>query len=263
MQDMNDDYANGAYIPGAADYPLVWSKAAAAFRERLGPRAQLAISYGPSNRMAYDHFLPDGPVKGIMIFVHGGFWLKFDKSYWSHLAEGALANGWSVVMPSYDLCPDVRIAGITQQISQAIMKIAKGNTDPISLVWHSAGGHLVARMLAPGMLPSCIQARFTHVLPISPVANLEPLLKTSMNNEFGMDNMMAQAESPLHQPASRVPTTVWVGANERPAFLDQASWLVKAWSCNHVISKNAHHFNVIEALSDPGSKMIECLTTVS
>ena len=38
--------------------------------------------------------------------------------------------------------------------------------------------------------------------PISPVANLEPLLKTSMNNEFGMDDMMAQAESPLHQPGA-------------------------------------------------------------
>ena len=41
MQDMNDDYANGAYIPGAADYPLVWSKAAAAFRERLGPASSV------------------------------------------------------------------------------------------------------------------------------------------------------------------------------------------------------------------------------
>jgi hypothetical protein len=26
------------------------------------------------------------------MFVHGGYWLKFDKSSWSHLVEGARAK---------------------------------------------------------------------------------------------------------------------------------------------------------------------------
>jgi len=262
MPDMDDAYANGAYIDGAADYPPRWAAAAEAFRDSLDARARLGLSYGPSDRMALDHFMPEGEAQGTLIFVHGGYWLKFDRSYWSHLAAGALARGWCVAMPSYDLCPSVRIAGITQQIAQAVMAVAEGSTGPISLAGHSAGGHLVSRMLAPGMLPASVTGRLVHVMPISPVSDLEPLLQTVMNAEFGMDAAMARSESPLHQPAPEVPVTVWAGADERPAFLDQARWLAKAWACDHVVTDGEHHFNVIDALADPGSDMIRRLTTV-
>ncbi|WP_147110140.1 alpha/beta hydrolase [Tateyamaria sp. syn59] len=261
MPDMDDAYANGAYIDGAADYPPRWAEQAEAFRKALGPRARLGLSYGPSERMALDHFLPEGEAKGTLIFVHGGYWLKFDRSYWSHLAAGALAQGWSVTMPSYDLCPNVRIAGITQQIAQAVMAVADGSMGPISLAGHSAGGHLVSRMLAPGMLPASVISRLTHVMSISPVSDLEPLLETVMNAEFGMDTAMARAESPVHQPKPDVRVTVWVGADERPVFLDQARWLAEAWGAEHVITKGEHHFNVIDALADPDSDMIRRLTT--
>lgn len=186
------------------------------FGTALGARAHLNLSYGPSDRMALDHFMPEGEAKGTLIFVHGGYWLKFDRSYWSHLAAGALARGWCVAMPSYDLCPTVRIAGITQQIAQAVMAVSEGSMGPISLAGHSAGGHLVARMLAPGMLPASVLTRLTHVMPISPVSDLEPLLQTAMNADFGMDAAMARAESPMRQPKPETPVTVWVGADERP-----------------------------------------------
>ncbi|WP_299702294.1 alpha/beta hydrolase [uncultured Tateyamaria sp.] len=261
MPDMDDAYANGAYIDGAADYPPRWAEAAQAFRDGLGTRAHLNLSYGPSDRMALDHFMPEGEAKGTLIFVHGGYWLKFDRSYWSHLATGALAHGWCVAMPSYDLCPTVRIAGITQQIAQAVMAVAEGSMGPISLAGHSAGGHLVARMLAPGMLPASVLSRLTHVMPISPVSDLEPLLETSMNADFGMDVGMARAESPMRQPKPDTPVTVWVGADERPVFLDQARWLAKAWGADHVVTKGEHHFNVIDALANPDSDMIQRLTT--
>lgn len=261
MTDMDDAYANGPYIEGAETYPPTWAAAAEAFRAGLGQRARLGVSYGPSERMAYDHFQPEGDTKGTMIFVHGGYWLKFDRGFWSHFAAGALARGWAVAMPSYDLCPSVRIAGITQQIAQAVIQIAGESDGPISLAGHSAGGHLVARMLAPGMLPAALRARIAHVMPISPVADLSPLLSTLMNNEFGMDEGMARAESPVLQPAPDVPVTVWVGSDERPVFLDQARWLAEAWGCDHVVTTGEHHFNVIDALCDPGSDMIRRLTT--
>lgn len=262
MPDMDDAYANGAYIDGAEAYPPRWAAEAEAFRASLGSRAQLGQSYGPSERMAYDHFLPEGSPRGTLIFVHGGYWLKFDRSYWSHLAAGALAQGWAVAMPSYDLCPTVRIAGITQQIAQAVMMIAAETSGPLSLAGHSAGGHLVARMLAPGMLPAHVRDRFTHVVPISPISDLEPLLRTKMNADFGMDAAMARAESPVHQPKPDVPVTVWVGANERPVFLDQARWLAEAWQAEHVVTEDEHHFNVIDALADPNSDLVHRLTRV-
>jgi acetyl esterase/lipase len=261
MTDLDDAYANVPYIDGGDAYPQRWLDMATTFRVGLGDRARLGLSYGPSERMALDHFMPEGAARGTLIFVHGGYWLKFDRTYWSHLAAGALARGWAVSMPSYDLCPAVRIPGITQQIAQAVTAIASASSGPISLAGHSAGGHLAARMLAPGMLRECIVKRVVHVAPISPVADLEPLLRTSMNVDFGMDSAMARAESPVHQPAPAVPVTVLVGGAERPAFHDQAAALAQAWGCDHVITPDQHHFNVIEALADPDSDLIRRLTT--
>lgn len=44
---LDDAYANGAYIAGAADYPPRWQTQAAAFRAGLGDRARLDLRYGP------------------------------------------------------------------------------------------------------------------------------------------------------------------------------------------------------------------------
>ena len=246
--DFDDAYANAAYIPDAAAYPERWRQNAADFRSEMvsAGRAELDISYGKSTRSCFDLFLPERAVQGLLMFVHGGYWLKFDKSYWSHLAAGPVSQGWAVALPSYDLCPEVRIAEITQQTTQAVACAAQRSAGPLVLSGHSAGGHLVARMLAPGMLSDVLISRLRRVVPISPVSDLRPLLQTAMNTDFQMDAAEAAAESPVLQNAPTVPVTVWVGAEERPAFLDQARWLAKAWGVAHVEAAGLHHFNVIE-----------------
>lgn len=261
VTDLDAAYANAEFIPEGARYPAQWSAAASAYRAAriAAGQARLGISYGLSERQAFDLFLPDGPPEGLMIFVHGGFWRITDRAVWSHLAEGARASGWAVALPSYDLCPAVRIADITEQITAAIARIAQEVAGPIVLAGHSAGGHLVARMCAPDRLPDAVNARLSHVMPISPLSDLRPLLRTSMNKDFQMDEAAAWAESPLAQPVPEVPVTVWVGGDERPAFLDQARWLAQHWGCAQVVTPDEHHFNVIAPLVDPASAMVRTL----
>ncbi|SHI47212.1 Acetyl esterase/lipase [Shimia gijangensis] len=255
---LDDDYANGAYIKGADSYPPKWQAMAESFRAKHLTHGDLA--YGDSPRQVMDVFLPDGESRGLFVFVHGGYWKALDKSYWSHLAAGMLARGWSVAMPSYDLCPDVQIADITRQIAQAITKAAHQVAGPIILAGHSAGGHLVARMACAGVLPDDVVRRLQHVMPISPVSDLRPLLETSMNETFGLDMAGAVAESPaLCTDFHDIPITSWVGSDERPAFLDQARWLAEAWGCGHVVDQGLHHFDVIDALANTNSAMVRCL----
>lgn len=260
MPDLSDAYSVSAHIPDGDDYASRWIADAAAFREQVGVKAILGVSYGPSERMAYDLFLPEQSARGTLIFVHGGYWRETDRSVWSHFAAGALARDWAVAMPSYDLCPAIMIAGITQQIAQAVITVAGRFQGPLSLAGHSAGGHLVARMLAPGMLPEAVRRRLVHVVPISPLSDLEPLIRTDMNADFGLDDMMARSESPRYQPAPDVPVTVWVGADERPVFVDQAHWLSDAWRCECVVTAGEHHFNVLDALRNPQSVLVHRLT---
>ena len=260
--ELDDAYANAAHIPGAADYPPRWAQKAQSFRDRLSTegRAMLDQPYGDSARQMFDLFQPEGAARGLCIFVHGGYWLRFDKSWWSHLATGALEHGWAVALPSYDLCPEVRIEDITRQIARAIPVIAALVPGPIALTGHSAGGHLVARMLEPGLLPPDVAARLHRVVPISPVADLRPLLQTSMNAQFALSPEDAAAESPvLMTERLDVPVITWVGAEERPAFLDQNRWLAKAWGIPERIAPGKHHFDVIDALEDPDSLMLDDL----
>lgn len=255
--DLDDAYANRPYIEGADAFPPRWEAEAKRFRDSLGERAKLDIAYGPSDRNRLDLFLPEGPIKGLIVFVHGGYWLWFDKNSWSHLAAGALARGWAVAMPSYDLCPDVSITEISRQVATAVAQSAKEVAGPISLAGHSAGGHLVARMLDKDLLPADVAVRLRNVVSISPVSDLRPLLRTSMNENFKLDNAAAAAESPvLMQNRYDAKVTVWVGGDERPSFLDQARWLAEAWDCDHVIAPAKHHFDVIDALCDADSDMV-------
>ncbi|WP_412071525.1 alpha/beta hydrolase [Roseobacter sp.] len=166
MMPLDITYANAAYIVRTETYPPKWDAAAAAFASGLG-RTQVGVSYGGSDRQVFDFFNTSEAPKGTMIFVHGGYWKAFDRSSWSHLAAGPLAAGWSVAMPSYDLCPDVRISEITQQIAQAVQVIAARTEGPLALAGHSAGGHLVARMLDPAVLSEAVRDRIVRVAPIS------------------------------------------------------------------------------------------------
>lgn len=260
--DYDDAYANGPYIPGADEYPERWLEAARnwAFIQGAAGRYRSGLPYGVSERQRFDLFYPEGPVKGLVVFVHGGYWLKFDRSYWFHLSQGPLAHGWAVAMPSYDLCPDVRISDITRQIASAINVCAAMIDGPVILTGHSAGGHLVARMLEPDMLDPAVATRLQRVMPISPVSDLRPLMHTSMNAELSLDAAEAEAESPalMHRRIT-APVTVWVGADERPVFLDQARWLAEAWEADHVIDPGKHHFDVIDGLIDPDSRMTQTL----
>jgi len=259
--ELDDAYANAPYIRDSDTFADRLTAASSAFLTTIGDRAKLGLSYGDSERQAFDLFLPEQTVKGAVIFIHGGFWRLFHRTYFSHLAAGPLARGWAVAMPSYDLCPAVRICQITRQIAAAVQAIAARIDGPISITGHSAGGHLAARMLDRALIPDPIAGRLRHVLPISPLSDLRPLRRTVMNADFHMLEAEAIAESPLLMHNRHdVPVTVWVGGDERPAFLDQARWLAQGWAAGHVVAPGKHHFDVIDPLTDPDSEMVRLLT---
>lgn len=256
------DYDNSAAVPEIGRLEIEWAERARAFREALGERARLGLPYGVTERERADLFLPDAAPLGLTIFVHGGYWRSRHRHEWSHFAGGALCRGDAVALPSYTLAPEARVSRITLQIARAVARLAEEvPSGPIRLVGHSAGGHLVARMLlADAMLPAAVAERLSHVMPISPVSDLRPLVELSVNDDLQLTPAEAIAESPvLHQRAHQVPTTVVVGGAELPAFLDQAHALSTAWQAPLVVAEGRHHFDVIDDLLDPESVLVHHL----
>ncbi|WP_119167689.1 alpha/beta hydrolase [Algihabitans albus] len=253
-RDWDDAFANMAHVPGSAQLPSKWAARAAAYRES-GLRIEQDVPYGDHPRERFDIVWPDSTPKGLAVFVHGGYWMRLDRSYWTDLAEGARACGWAVCLPSYTLAPEVRISQMTRQIGKAVTAAAARVAGPLRLAGHSAGGHLVSRMICTDTpLAGDLVGRIDHTLSISGLHDLRPLLHTEMNKTLHLDLAEAAAESAvLHRPAGNRRLTAWVGGGERPEFIRQAQIIAQIWEgldadTNCIVEGLHNHFTVIEGL---------------
>lgn len=261
-QDWDSAYDNTASVPGSDAQPAIWTERAAAYRTS-GVRVT-ELSYGSHARECMDIVWPDQEPRGLALFVHGGYWMRLDKSYWTHLAEGARAQGWAVCLPSYTLTPEVRIQQITQQIGVAVSTAAAHIAGPIRLAGHSAGGHLVSRMICDDSpLALDVLERIEHTLPISGLHDLRPLLKTVMNDTLQLDMNEASAESAaLRRPQGQPCVTTWVGGDELPEFTRQSQLFAQIWTgleadIRCVVDGAHNHFTVIDELHDTHSAITQ------
>ncbi|TPK58076.1 MULTISPECIES: alpha/beta hydrolase [unclassified Mesorhizobium] len=272
IADWDNAYANGANIAGSDRWPAAWVEPAQAFRDALAAkgRAQLDIAYGDRPRNRLDLFLPAGAPKGLVVFIHGGYWLESDKDSWSHLARGSVDSGFAVAMPSYTLCPAIRIAGISHEIGAAIGKAAAMVGGPLMLTGHSAGGHLASRMATTSTpLAAGVARRVRHVVSISGLHDLRPLMRTGMNAALKIDEAEALTESPaLLRPMDGARVTCWAGGGERSEFLRQNALLANIWTglgaiTSAVVEPDRHHYDIVEGLADPAHPLTRVLLAES
>lgn len=268
IEDWDNAYTNGANIAGGDRWPDAWVGPAKAYREErvAAGKAELGLAYGDRPRNRFDLFLPEAELKGLVIFVHGGYWMRFDQTAWSHLAKGPLAHGYAVAMPTYTLCPENRIAGITAEVGAAVEKIAGIVSGPIHLAGHSAGGHLATRIVSANTpLSEAVRSRIRNVVSISGLHDLRALMRTGMNETLKIDAAEAAAESPVFlDPLEHVRVTCWVGGGERSEFIRQSKLLANAWigvggATAYVEEPDRHHFNIIDGLADPAHPLTRTL----
>jgi arylformamidase len=259
--DYEAEYNNRARVPEHPCLIAGWARDAQAWRES-GQKLFHTISYGPGARNTIDVF-PSRNQGDIVVFIHGGYWQALDGSFFSHLAAGLNAHGVSVAIPSYDLCPQVSIENIIAQMRMAARALARPGRRLV-VSGHSAGGHLAACLMAtdwrsidPALPEDLVKAAYT----ISGLFDLGPLLKTSVNNELGLDEAAARQASPLFWPMpSHGSLDAVVGGDESAEYFRQSRTIVDAWGragfeTGFAEVPGANHFTAIAPLADPNSLM--------
>lgn len=258
ISDWDNAYANSMHIVGGDKWGDIWQLRSAAFREQALKKnsACIDIAYADNPRNRYDLFLPETAARGLVVFIHGGFWTETDKSYWSYLAQGSTELGYAVAMPSYSLCPDIRISGIANEVAQFMHHVAAKIDGPIYLAGHSAGGQLASRMVTDSSpLDQDILWRIKHVMSISGLHDLRPLMRMQLNTQLRIDETEANIESPaLLYPNKNTRLTCYAGSQERPEFIRQSKILAGMWlglgaTTTTIIEPDKHHFNIVDGLS--------------
>ncbi len=259
---MEREYNNRAKVPDPLAIIDGWARDAAAFRA-AHPHAELGLSYGSGDRQAMDIFWPsaarDAP---LAMFLHGGYWQATGRAWYSHLAAGLVANGVAVAMPSYDLCPVVTLAELTEQVREAAALLYRRHGRRMVAFGHSAGGHLTAMLMAtdwPARHRSLPPGMIAAGLPISGLFDLAPLVATTINGALRLDAAEARRQSPLFLPSPGLPLHAVVGGQEGAEYERQSRSIADAWGGTWESVPGANHFTVIAPLARLDSAMVRWL----
>jgi arylformamidase len=255
------EYNARAAVPEHKDFFVRWASRSVMAREKLSHYADLA--YGPGDLHTLD-FFPCAEPRGLLIFIHGGYWRSLDKSDFSFVAEPFVSRQIAVATINYSLCPAVAIPTIVEECAQAVTWLDKATSrfglagKPFVIAGHSAGGHLAAMLHTLDWAKRGIDpGRIKGLAAVSGLFDLEPLLHTTMNEDIRLDAASQRAMSPIHlAPSLGVPLLLFCGALESGEFQRQSHLLHAAWPshCGEPVTvPGCHHFSIVDHFADFGS----------
>ncbi len=246
-----------------------WISASESARATLN--CKLDIRYAEGEKQKLDVFVCAEKNAPTLIYFHGGYWQRGDKSIYSFLAAPYNKAGINVVVAGYDLCPAVTLTQISRQAREAVAAVWQRadelqiNRNAITVMGHSAGGHITEMMMATrwsdyasGLPDDLLKAG----IPISPLSLLEPVRRTvGLNTGIRMDEAEAESQSPMinHPPVTNAPQLVVVGGAETAEFHRQSQMYYEAFRNNErkmemYIVPDVDHFDELNVLSNPDSQ---------
>lgn len=228
------------------------------------------IEYGPRKRNTLDFFPARGNGAGLVLYIHGGYWQRGDKSVYSFLAEPLVRRGFSVAVMNYQMCPDVRMREIAPQARLAVAWLWRHalelgvSRDNFNVMGHSAGGHLTVEMMftdwtrvGDGLPRDLLHAG----VAVSGIYDFEPILYCSENDGLRLDADEARAVSPIYrEPATDAPQLIAYGMNEPPDMRRQSTDFVAKFQSRSarmesLAAPGADHFDTVSVLGDETSEL--------
>ena len=225
------------------------------------------VAYSDLPREVLDIYPSSQPRSKILVFIHGGYWQRFDKSSFHFVAGAFQSYNITTVLLNYPLAPVVSMDQIISSCKKAVhwllsnIFLFNGNADEIYVAGHSAGAHLAAMLMASDWQHDNHNSGadvFKGACMISGLFNLIPVQLSEVNQGLHMDAETALRNSPVRfKPEVQCPILLGVGDEETKEFKDQSKELYTCWKDNIAIQffqiPGLNHFSILEALCDPTS----------
>lgn len=262
MSDAEFQYLTGQARPG---FPALFEEFERRSADAVRSGAcELDLRYGTAERCTFDFFDAGPAARGVLIYLHAGYWQWRDKAGFRFIAPALVRRGLHVAMVNYPLCPTVSLADLTETVRTAVPAVL-GRVDaalPLVAMGHSAGGHLAMEMaLTDWTARGLPMATVAGVIALSGLYDLAPLAQTSLNENLRLDAQSAAAASPLYRAApGGPPLLLAAGADETPAMREQSRRMHEVWlamgnpSVLHYES-GADHFSLLQRLVAPRSAL--------
>lgn len=271
------NFATEAEINAEYDPGMISDRVQAIDRfERMSEAATKQITnwyscqFGPTEAEYVDVFpssIPNGPVH---IFIHGGYWRAMSTREFAFVAQVLVQKGITVVLTNYGLCPTIRLSDIVDQTRRAVSWVAhnalKLNIDSgrLSLSGHSAGGHLVAMMLATdwsdyGLPRDLIKGSIS----LSGLFDLRPFPHSWLQPTLALSAAEVEDNSPLFLPVcTKAKVTLLYGELEQSEFARQSLAYSEHLTSNNVTVdclaiEKADHFTELDLFVQEESDMVK------
>ena len=267
QEELDAQYDLNAMLPeAAARYEAFCWRESENVRAALDHR--LDVPFGPTIAEHVDVY-PAGEKAPVLVYVHGGFWCLRTSKEFGFVARGPVSRGVATVVTNYDLCPRVTIDEIVRQTRAAVAWAHKntasfgGDPDRIHVAGHSAGGHLVAMLLATDWegeygLPGNVIKGATA---ISGLYDLAPFPYTFLQPKLQLGYDQIHRNSPiLHIPDASPPLLVAYGDDETDEFKRQSEehldeWRARGLRGERLILQGKNHYEVIDGFLDAESPL--------
>jgi arylformamidase len=254
-------------VPDFAQIAQRWNAESAQARAMLD--CYLDVPYGSNDTETMDVFRSQGPSRGTLMFIHGGYWRAQDKADYSFLAPALTRAGITLAIPNYALCPTVEVRDIVMQMVQACAWLYRNASHfgapggRLHVCGHSAGGHLTAMMLAClwPVYAADLPARTVNAgLSISGIFDLMEIVKVpSINADVRLRPADARLVSPLLlPPATDAKLYLSVGGAETGGFHMQHRAMADRWKKNlaqDIQCPGDNHFTILDKLARPDSAL--------